>query len=78
MSNWQRSSVTLTQLQGLVAAGMLPPQTEAEEWCVPGLEDYPTPKPGYVVSFVAFHEWGFSVPTGRFIWAVLAEYGMEL
>jgi hypothetical protein len=31
-----------------------------------------------VVSFVAFHERGFSVPTGRFIHGVLFEYGLQL
>jgi hypothetical protein len=37
----------------------------------------PRPK-GYVVSFVAFHERGFSVPAGRFIRGVLFEYGLQL
>jgi hypothetical protein len=31
-----------------------------------------------VVSFVAFHERGFSVPAGRFIHGVLFEYGIQL
>jgi hypothetical protein len=31
-----------------------------------------------VVSFVAFHERGFSVPAGRFIRGVLFEYGLQL
>jgi hypothetical protein len=31
-----------------------------------------------VVSFVAFHERGFSVPAGRFISGVLFEYGLQL
>jgi hypothetical protein len=31
---------------------------------------------GYVVSFVAFHERGFSIPAGRFIRGVLFEYGL--
>jgi hypothetical protein len=33
---------------------------------------------GYVVSFVAFHERGFSVPSDRFIREVLFAYGLEL
>jgi hypothetical protein len=33
---------------------------------------------GFVVSFVAFHERGFSVPAGRFIRGVLFEYGPQL
>ena len=57
---------------------MLPKLSRAEEWLVPGREDSPKPPKGYVVSFVAFHERGFSVPAGRFIRAVLWEYGLEL
>jgi hypothetical protein len=33
---------------------------------------------GYVVSYVAFHERGFSVPAGRFIRGVLFAYGLQL
>jgi hypothetical protein len=33
---------------------------------------------GFVVSFVAFHERGFSVPAGRFIHGVFFEYGLQL
>jgi hypothetical protein len=33
---------------------------------------------GYVVSFVAFHERGFSAPAGRFIRGVLFAYGLQL
>jgi len=43
MSNWQRSSITHAQLQGLASAGLLPPLTEAEEWRKPGAEDFPMP-----------------------------------
>jgi hypothetical protein len=46
------------------------------EWKVPGEESVPRPPAGYVVSFVAFHERGFSVPAGRFFRAVLFEYGL--
>ena len=52
--------------------------TEAEEWRKPSTEDFPIPQSGYVVSFVAFHERGFSVSAGRFIRAVLHEYGLQL
>jgi hypothetical protein len=31
-----------------------------------------------VVSFVAFHERGFSVPAGRFICGVLFDYRLQL
>jgi hypothetical protein len=38
----------------------------------------PTPPPGYVLSFVSFHEWGFGVPASRFMRALLHYYGVEL
>jgi hypothetical protein len=45
-------------------------------WKVPGEESVPHPPKGYVVSFVAFHERGFSVPAGQFIRGVLYEYDL--
>jgi hypothetical protein len=44
---------------------------------VPREESVLRPPKRYVVSYVAFHERGFSVPVGWFIWAVL-EYGPHL
>jgi hypothetical protein len=44
----------------------------------PASEADPTPLPGYVVSFVSFHEQGFRVPASRFMWALLHYYGVEL
>jgi hypothetical protein len=38
----------------------------------------PSPPPGYVVSFVSFHERGFGVPASRFMRAILHVYGVEL
>jgi hypothetical protein len=38
----------------------------------------PSPPPGYVVSFVSFHERGFGVPASRFMRAILYNYGVEL
>jgi hypothetical protein len=38
----------------------------------------PTLPPGYVVSFIPFHERGFGVPASRFMLALLHYYGMEL
>lgn len=72
MSIWSRSSVSLTALCRLVAA------TDAEEWRVPKDETVPRPLKGYVVSFVVFHDCCFSVLAGRFIRAVLFEYGLQL
>jgi hypothetical protein len=37
-----------------------------------------SPPPGYVVSFVSFHERGFGVPVSRFMRAILHNYGVEL
>jgi hypothetical protein len=36
------------------------------------------PPKGYVISLVAFHERGSSIPARRFICAVLYEYGLQL
>jgi hypothetical protein len=76
MSNWTQSNVSRKQL--LVEAGQLPPLTTIVEWKVPSDESVPRPPRGYVVSFMAFHERGFSVPAGRFICGVLFEYGLQL
>jgi hypothetical protein len=78
ISSWAHSTVSREQLLRLVEAGQLPPLTEAIEWIVPTDESVPHPPRGYVVSFVAFHECGFSVPTGRFIRGVLFVYGLQL
>jgi hypothetical protein len=73
-----RSNVSHEQLLHLVEAGQLPPLTNAVEWIVPADESVTRPPTGYVVSFVAFHERGFSVPAGRFIRGVLFAYGLQL
>jgi hypothetical protein len=78
MSNWTLSNVSREQLLRLVEAGQLPPLTEAVEWIVPADESVPRPPSGYVVSFVVFHEHGFSVPADRFIRGVLFAYGLQL
>jgi hypothetical protein len=48
------------------------------EWKVPGDESVSRPPKGFVVSSMAFHERGFSVPIGWFIRGVLFEYGLQL
>jgi hypothetical protein len=75
MSNWMRSNVSHEQLLRLVEASQLPPLTDAVEWIIPADESVPRSPAGYVVSFVAFHERGFSVPVGR---GVLFPYGLQL
>jgi hypothetical protein len=78
MSNWTRSNVTGSMLRRLVEVGQLPLLTNAVEWKVPGEESVPRPPRGYVVSFMAFQERGFSIPAGRFIRAALYKYGLQL
>jgi hypothetical protein len=62
----------------LVEVGQHPPLIDAVEWKVPGKESVSRLPRGYIVSFIAFHECGFAVPVGRFIRAVLFEYGLQL
>jgi hypothetical protein len=76
MSNWTHSNVSREQLLRVVEAGQLPSLTAAVEWKVPRDESMPRPPKGFVVSFVAFHERGFFIPTERFIRGVLFEYGL--
>jgi hypothetical protein len=78
MSNWTRSNVSHEQLLRLVEVGQLPPLTDVVEWIVPADESMSRPPSGYVVSFMTFHERGFSVPAGRFIRGVLLAYGLQL
>jgi hypothetical protein len=63
MSFWTPSDVTEATQNGLVSRGLLCPLTSAEEWRVPQGEQSPAPPPGYIVSFVYFHEWGFASPS---------------
>jgi hypothetical protein len=64
----------------LVVDGLLCPLSDGPqpEWMAPTSEADPTPPPGYVVSFIPFHERGFGVPTSRFKRALLHHYGVEL
>jgi hypothetical protein len=77
---WPLSTVTVDDLEALVVDGLLrllfgDPQLE---WVVPAGEVVSTPPPGYVVSFVSFHERGFGVHASRFMRALLHYYGVEL
>jgi hypothetical protein len=44
------------------------------------LEDpaFPTPMKRYLVTFVAFYEWGIGAPSHQFIRLLLRYYGLEL
>jgi hypothetical protein len=61
---WLFSTVTVDDLEALVTDGLLRPLSgdPQPEWMVPPSGAAPTPSPGYVLSFVSFHERGFGVP----------------
>jgi hypothetical protein len=77
---WPFSIVTVDDLEALVADGLLRPLSSdpQPEWMVPPSGADLTPPPGYVLSFVSFHERGFGVPASRFMRALLHYYGVEL
>jgi hypothetical protein len=77
---WPFSTVTTDDLETLVADGLLRPLSgdSQPEWMPPPSGAAPSPPPGYVVSFVSFHERGFGVPASRFMWAILHVYVVEL
>jgi hypothetical protein len=77
---WPFSTVTAGDLEDLVAEGLLRPLSDEKrpEWIPPASGAAPSPPPGYVVSFVSFHERGFGVPASRFMRAILHNYGVEL
>jgi hypothetical protein len=77
---WPLSTVKVDDLEALVADGLLCPLSgdPQPEWMVPPSGADPTSPPGYVLSFVSFHERGFRVPARHFMWALLHYYGVEL
>jgi hypothetical protein len=77
---WPFSTITVGDLEALVADGLLHPLSgdPQPEWMAPASEADLAPPPGYVVSFVCFHERGFGVPASRFMRALLHYYGVEL
>ena len=76
---WPSSTVVAKDLEALIADGLLRPLSGGAqpEWMAPS-EAVPSPPPGYVVSFILFHERGFGVPASRFMRALLHHYGVEL
>jgi hypothetical protein len=77
---WPFSTVTVDDLEALVADGLLRPLSgdPQPEWIAPPSGAAPSPPPGYVLSFVSFHERGFGVPASRFMRAILHFYRVEL
>jgi hypothetical protein len=77
---WPFSTVTAEDLEDLVAEGLLRPLSDERqpEWIPPASGTAPSPPPGYVVSFVSFHERGFGVPASRFMREIMYNYEVEL
>jgi hypothetical protein len=77
---WPFSTITADDLEALVAEGLLRPLSgdPQPEWMAPPSGVAPSPPPGYVVSFVSFHERGFGVPASHFMRAIRHVYGVEL
>jgi hypothetical protein len=77
---WPFSTVTMEELEALISDGLLRPLSDRlqPECLAPGSEADPTPPPGYVVSFIPFHERGFEMPASRFMRALPHYYGVEL
>jgi hypothetical protein len=77
---WERSTATLLALGQLVAGGQLAANEDGQpaEWIVPlERERAPNPPYGYVVSFIRFHERGFTTLASRFMRALCYHYGVE-
>jgi hypothetical protein len=77
---WPFSTVTAGDLEALATEGLLRPLSgdSQPEWMAPPSGAAPSPPPGYVLSFVSFHDRGFGVPASRFMRAILHVYGVEL
>jgi hypothetical protein len=75
--HWTPSTVMLGRLQKLTKQGFM---TAVELATYRVLENpvFPAPMDGYVLSFGAFYERGFSMPLPRFVRSLLQYYGLEL
>ena len=51
---------------------------EVAHWRAPEREEFPQPRPGEVVSFLAFHERGLGYLAHWFLRGLLNEWGLEL
>jgi hypothetical protein len=75
--DWTPSSVTSRHQQKLVKHRFMEAE-ELEAYRVSEEPAFPTHAEGYVVSFMAFYEWGFSMPPHQFLCWLLWYYGLEL
>ena len=64
-------------LAAFAKKGFLPPK-EVAHWRAPMGEDFPQPRAGEVVSFLAFQKHGLGYPTHWFLCGLLNEWGLEL
>jgi hypothetical protein len=76
-SSWPASEVTREHLQILVSKGYMT-AAEFATYLLPVNPVSPAPSKGYVVVCAAFYEWGFGVPSHRFLRSLLQSYGLEL
>jgi hypothetical protein len=75
------SMATRLSLSKLVTAGQLATNEDGRPaaWIDPQTTDRePNPLHGYVVSFIRFHERGFTAPVSRFSRGLCFHYGVEL
>jgi hypothetical protein len=78
---WERLTAMTLALVQLVAGGQLVENVEGRpaEWIVSSeRERVPNPRYGYIVSFMRFHERGFTAPASRFLRGLCYHYGVEL
>jgi hypothetical protein len=79
--SWPRSTATRLALSELVNAGQLAANEDGQPpaWIDPPAMDRELCPPfGYVVSFIRFHERGFTAPVSRFLRGMCYHYGVEL
>jgi hypothetical protein len=78
---WPRSTTTMLSLSELVTAGQLAANEDGRPtaWIMPHPnEQEPNPPYGYIVSFIRFHERGFTALASRFMRTLCDHYGVEL
>jgi hypothetical protein len=75
--DWTRSIITLGHLQTLVKHGFMS-AAELESCRVPKDPTLPAHVEVYVVSFMAFYEWGFGMPLHPFLRSLLLYYVLKL
>jgi hypothetical protein len=75
--DWTPSTVMQGHLQKITKQGFMT-VAELAACRVPEDPTFPMPVEGYMVSLVAFYEWGFGMPSHRFLYSLLQHCGLEL